>query len=137
MRAVREPVLAARVVEGTVVTADVWNPSQVEERIRDIATRIAKSAGVCNERYVAFLEADRLYDRSFALAYIRHDGAAHEKKYAAELATVDEREARDVADAAYRYADRLAKSLESELRAYQSVGASIRAAYLVAGTGEH
>jgi hypothetical protein len=65
-----------------------------------------------------------------------HEGPAHEKKYAAELATTEERAARDVADAAYRYADRLAKALESELRAYQSIGASVRATFGVAGVGE-
>lgn len=118
------------------MSVDVLNPVNVEQRIREISDRIAKSAGVCNERYKAFIDADRLYDQAFAAAYMTHSGAAHEKKYAAELATTDDREVRDIADAAYRYADRLAKALESELRAYQSIGASVRAMYQVAGRGE-
>lgn len=115
---------------------DVLNPVEVETRIREIAARIANSVEECNHRYVAFLRADGAYDRAFAMAYMQHGGPAHEKKYAAEIATEAERTARDVADAAYRYVDRLSRALQDELRAYQSVGASVRAMYSVAGRGE-
>jgi hypothetical protein len=118
------------------VVNEVWNPAEVEQRIKDISERISRGVGVCDKQYRAHLEAERLYDAAFALAYLDHPGPAHEKKYAAELATHDEREARDVADAAYRYADRTARALENELRAMQSVGASIRAMYATAGRGE-
>lgn len=118
------------------MSLDVLNPVNVEQRIRDISARIANSASVCNERYTLFLDADRAYDQAFAAAYMAHEGPAHEKKYAAELATETARTLRDAADAAYRYADRLAKALESELRAYQSIGASVRAMFGVAGRGE-
>jgi hypothetical protein len=122
--------------EGLSMSIETLNPVNIEQRIRDISTRIANSASVCNDRYVAFLTADRQYDQAFAAAYMKHEGPAHEKKYGAELATLQEREARDVTDAAYKYADRLAKALESELRAYQSIGASVRAMFGVAGRGE-
>lgn len=101
--------------------SDVLNPVDVEKSIRDLANRISAGVGTVSERYDAYLAAER--------AYMSHDGPAHEKKYAAELATADERTARDVADAAFRYADRTAKALENELRAMQSVGASVRAMY--------
>jgi len=113
-----------------------FNPAEVEAAIRECANRIAKGVKVCDERYAAFLAADRAYDEAVARAYIAAEGPAHEKKYRAELATTAERERRDVADAAYRYADRTARAVESELRALQSVGASIRAMYMVAGRGE-
>lgn len=116
---------------------EIWNPAEVEQRIKEISERISKGVSVCDRTYKEFLEADRVYDSAFALAYLDHPGAAHEKRYAAELATHDEREKRDVADAAYRYADRTAKALENELRAMQSVGASIRAMYATAGRGEY
>ncbi|MGY2747250.1 hypothetical protein [Arthrobacter sp. UYCu723] len=118
------------------MSMDTLNPVAIEQRIRDISNRIALSAGVCNDRYVAVLQTDHTYEQAFAAAYMSHEGPAHEKKYAAELATAAERTARDIADAAYRYADRLAKALESELRAYQSIGASVRAMFNVAGRGE-
>lgn len=115
---------------------EVLNPVEVEARIREISNRIARSVQVCSDRYRDFMRADLEYDHAFAVAYMAHEGPAHEKKYGAEIATKDQREARDIADTAYRHADRLAKALESELRAMQSVGASVRAMYAVAGRGE-
>lgn len=119
------------------MSLEVLAPEQIERRIREISDRIAKSASVCDERYRAYIDANHAFEQAFAAAYMDHDGPAHEKRYAATLATAEQRETLNVADAAYRYADRLAKSLESELRAYQSVGASVRAMYSVAGRGEY
>lgn len=111
----------------------VINPVDVEQAIRTVSQRIAAGVAVCDERYRAYLAADRTYDAAYARAYMQHQGPSHEKRYAAELATQTEREARDVADAAYRYADRQSKALQDELRAWQSVGASVRSMYSVAG----
>lgn len=116
---------------------DFTSPVQVEESIREISNRIAKSVQICAERYAAFLESDRSYDRAFAVAYMAHPGPAHEKRYAAEIATGKERELKDAADVMYKHADRLAKALDLELRALQSIGASLRAQYQVAGRGEY
>lgn len=115
--------------------SDVLNPVSVEQKIAEIAGSIANSVSVCNDRYKAFVAAEDAYERAFARAYMSHEGPAHEKKYAAVLATTVEKDALNVADAAYRYADRQAKALDSELRAYQSVGASVRAMFSVAGRG--
>jgi hypothetical protein len=65
----------------------------------------------------------------FASAYLSHEGPAHEKTYATELVTAAERDVRDIAQLAFKHADRQARALESELRAYQSIGASVRAMY--------
>lgn len=115
---------------------DAYNPASVETAIRECANRIAKGVPVCAKRYEEFLAADRVYDIAYAHPYMTADGAAHERKYQAVRATQDQREQRDVAEAAYKFADRKAKSLEDELRALQSLGASIRQAYNVAGRGE-
>lgn len=119
------------------MSIDVLNPVAIEQRIREISNRIANSADVCNKRYTEFAKTSHVYELAFAKAYMAYDGPAHAKKYQAEIDTEHERTARDVADAAYRYADRLAKALESELRAYQSIGASVRATFAVAGRGEN
>lgn len=118
------------------MSVEIANPETVEHNIRNCSDRIANGVMVCDERYRAFLKADHDYDVAYAQAYMCHDGPAHEKRYAAELATRQERAVRDAADAAYRYADRQAKALENELRAWQSVGASVRSMYSVAGRGE-
>ena len=117
--------------------ADVATPTYVENRIRELANGIANMVATCDRAYTTYLTADREYDRAHAMAILAADGRSEQvRKAQAEIATYDERKALDVADAAYRYADRRAKALESELRAWQSVGASVRQAYSVAGRGE-
>lgn len=115
------------------MTSQVFNPVDVEQAIRQVSTQIAQNVRFADARYREFLDADRAYDQAFARAYMNHNGPAHEKRYAAELATTQERSDRDVADAAYRYADRQAKALDAELRSWQSVGASIRSMFSAAG----
>lgn len=113
-----------------------YNPVQIETAIRECASRIAKGVTVCGERYKAYLDADRAYDAAFAHAYLEANGPAHAKKYVAELATQEERAIRDTTDAAYKYADRRARALETELRAWQSVNKSVIGMYSAAGAGE-
>lgn len=113
-----------------------YSPVAVEEAIRKCANNIAKGVSICSERYAVFMEADRSYEWAYAAAYNDHDGAAHEKKYYAILATKKERTARDTADVAYRFADRTARALEAELRAWQSVNKSVIGMYGAAGVGE-
>jgi hypothetical protein len=115
---------------------DILNPVTVEQAIRAISNRIANSVKVCSERYEAFATAEHTYDVAYARAYLKAEGPAFTKKYTAELATETERSTLIVADVAYRHADRLAKALTEELRAMQSVGASVRMMYAVAGRGE-
>lgn len=116
--------------------SDVLNPVQIEQSIRDVANRMAKGVKVCSDTYAAFLQADHAHEVAVARAYMEHQGPAHEKKYAAIEATQEARTARDAADVAYRYADRTARALDAELRAWQSIGASVRSMYGVAGRGE-
>lgn len=110
-------------------TAEVLNPVDVETAIRACAARIHEGVKVVTEREKISREALRAYDRAFAAAYLAAEGPAHEKKYRAELATATERDALDVAEVAFRYAERTARAVEAELRALQSVGASIRTMY--------
>lgn len=112
------------------------NPVQVESSISTLSNRIADSVKVCSDRYKALLEADRVYDRAVASAMVDYEGPAWKAKANAEISTQDLREAKDVADASYRYADRAAKALIEQLRAMQSIGASVRQMYNVAGRGE-
>lgn len=113
-----------------------WNPASVEAAIYEAAQRIAKGVTICSAAYGSFLQADAAYDRAFAVAYLNAEGPAHERRYRAELESVIERTARDVADAAYRLTDRTNKAIQSELDALRSIGTSVRQAYQSAGVGE-
>lgn len=109
------------------------NPVQIEEALRELVNRIAKGIGLVSKQYGAYLEADRAFDRAYALAYLAAEGSIKDKEMLARVETMDDRAARDVAEAEFRHSDRLLKALDSELRAMQSVGASVRQMYANAG----
>lgn len=108
---------------------EVLNPVDIERAIREVARRIHEGVKVVTNADAKAREADRLHEVAVARAYMQHEGPAHEKKYAAVLATQVEREALDLAEVEFKYADRTARALVEELRALQSVGASVRAMY--------
>lgn len=112
------------------------NPVEVERRIFEVLNLIAEGINVRTDRYAEWLQADAAYDRAHAKAYVDAAGPVHVRSNVAELATADERYARDVADVAYKHAERRAKSLEAELSALQSVLKSMLATYGAAGVGE-
>lgn len=115
--------------------SDVLNPADVEHTIRETADEIAKGVRVVSD---AEREARRTrvhYDRAFARAYLDAAGPAHEKRYHAEIDTGAERDAMEIADLAYRHAERQSKALEAKLRAFQSVGASIRTMFAGQSSG--
>ncbi|MEV6226869.1 hypothetical protein AB0L88_03110 [Saccharopolyspora shandongensis] len=105
------------------------NPVQIEQAIRTCAEGIHKGVTVTTDAEHEAKQKRRQYDASVARAYMDHNGPAHERKYAAELATQAEREAAETAEIAFRYAERTARAIEAELRAWQSVGASVRLMY--------
>jgi hypothetical protein len=111
------------------VSDEVLNPVDIERAIRKVAERIHEGVKVVTNAEAKAREADRLHEVAVAQAYLSHEGPAHEKKYAAVLATQAEREALDLAEVEFKYADRTARALVEELRALQSVGASVRAMY--------
>lgn len=109
--------------------SEVLNPVQVEQNIRTLANNIARGVTVVSNTEAVARQARREYDVAYAHAYINHKGPAHEKRYQATIETEAELEAADVAELAFRHAERTARALTEELRAWQSVGASVRAMY--------
>lgn len=109
------------------------NPVEVERRIRTLANESGKAVRVVTDLLAAYREAERVYDREYAAAYLAHDGAAGSKRYAAEVATSELRQARDVAEVAWRYAERAAASLERQLSAYQTINRTVAQMYSAAG----
>ncbi len=118
------------------MTGTPLNPVEIERQLIDITNRISKGIQIFTQRYAEFLEKDREFDRAYAHAYLEADGSIKDKDMKAKLETVEVRAARDVAEVAYKQADKLLKARSEELRAMQSIGASVRQAYGVAGRGE-
>lgn len=112
------------------------NPVQIEQTIRELSNEIAKEVRTLTDAHKAFLAAEREYDRVYAEQYFLAQGSVEDRKQRAKYESLSAREAKDVADVAYQYSRNKARSLEEQLRAMQSVGASVRSMYAVAGRGE-
>ena len=113
-----------------------WNPVSVEKAIVGVVDEIVSGIRKASDAYTQVLATNHEYDLAFARSYMRYDGPAHAKRYAAEIATEQERTSRDAADVAYRYIERSNKALEKKLDALRSIGVSVRQAYAEAGKGE-
>ena len=115
---------------------DVLNPVQVEQNIRSLASSIHRGVTVVSNAEVEARKGRREYDLAFAHAYMAHQGPAHEKKYQATIDTAEHLERADVAELAFKHADRTARALTEELRAWQSVNRSIMTMYGAVGVTE-
>lgn len=112
------------------------NPVLVEQQIQELANAIARGIPIVSDAEKAMVEAKRHLDREVAHATLEATGTVMDRQAQVELETQAAREEYDLAYVAYRHAERTAKSLESRLRALQSVGASVRSMYGVAGRNE-
>jgi hypothetical protein len=111
------------------------NPEQVEAAMYRCSMRIARSVRVVSDAEAAYKELDRAYDKAYAQAFIDYEGPQTEKKFGATLATMEEREARDIAYQTFNYVKRLSEAVQDELRTLQSINKSVLAMYSAATTG--
>lgn len=107
----------------------VSDPVQIEQAIDACGDQIEDAVDIVDELLEVFLEADADKDRAFAQAFLDHQGPQSEKRYAAEVATVEQRKARDRAYLNYKYAERKANAVERRLSGLQTNSKSIGNAY--------
>lgn len=112
------------------------NPVQVEKIIHQLSNEIARGVPIVSDAEKTMVDAKRHLDREIAEATLRATGTVMDRQAQVELDTQAAREEYDIAYIAYRHAERTARSLDSRLRAIQSIGASVRSMYGVAGRGE-
>ena len=111
------------------MSSDVLNPVDIEQHISGISERIAKGVRVVTEAEKEAKRLRREFDLAFAHAFKNADGSIPDKKYQAQIETMQQREAAENAEVAFNYAERTAWALKDELSAFQSIGASVRAMY--------
>lgn len=111
------------------------NPVQIEHALRETNQRIYKGVEIVSKTYASYLEADAAYKTAHARAYLAADGSIKDKEAQAEIATQDERNARDVAEVAHKRAKDTLRAVESEQSALQTISAGIRQAYAGAHHG--
>ena len=114
------------------------NPVEVERRIMELSNLIAQGVQQVTDHLRSYRQADAEYDRAKARAQLAAEGkTVADRDAVVELATEDERDAKDVAEVAYSHVNRRVKAFERELDAIRSIGASVRSMYAVAGRGPH
>ena len=104
----------------------------------ELSNLIAQGVQQVTDHLRSYRQADAEYDRAKARAQLAAEGkTVADRDAEVELATVDERDAKDVAEVAYSHVNRRVKAFERELDAIRSIGASVRSMYAVAGRGPH
>lgn len=115
----------------------VLNPVEVEQAIRDAANVVAEGVAVVSQRLAVYREAQRTFDQRWAHTYLRVEGPVEERKQRCIVECATEQANLDVAEVAYKFAERKARAAESTLSAYQTLSRSITAMYGAAGRGEY
>ena len=115
----------------------VLNPVEVEQAIRDAANTVAEGVAVVSQRLEAYRNAQWRFDQKWAGTYLTAEGPVEERKQQCVLACATEQAQLDVAEVAYKFAERKARAAESTLSAYQTLSRSITAMYGAAGRGEY
>src|SRR5580700_514426 len=69
----------------------VHNPADAERKIEETVNRIAKGVSVVTNAERAAREKKRLFDLAYAHAYKKAEGAAHLRKYEADILTMAQR----------------------------------------------
>ncbi|MBO0676901.1 hypothetical protein JRC04_05450 [Mycolicibacterium sp. S2-37] len=83
-------------------------------------------------------ETERLFDQAYASARLRaaDEGITpNDRKYHADtdVKVIEAREAMDLAEVAFKYADQRLRGVRDAIGAWQSVGTFVRQAYATAG----
>ena len=129
--------MSAPAPNGSPYGGRVLNPVEIEQAIRQAVQTVAEGVEIVTQRLAVYREAERVYDVAYASAYMRASGPVQERKFQADLACQGERETMDVAEVAFKYADRRCRAAENTLSAYQTLSKSVTAMYGAAGRGEY
>jgi hypothetical protein len=115
----------------------VLNPVEVEQAIRESVATVAQGVDVVTQRLAAYRDAQWRFDQKWAATYMMAEGPVEERKQQCVLSCADEQAKLDVAEVAYKYAERKTRAAESALSAWQTLSRSVTAMYHAAGTGEY
>lgn len=107
--------------------SEVVTPADLEQRIAFYTDQINQGVAIISEREGEAKRLQRELDREFARQYLAADGPQTEKRYRAELETAQLRADAEVAQLAFRHAERQMRSLETQLSAWQTIAKSLLA----------
>ena len=115
--------------------AEDLTPVQVETRIRKLVDSLSDALVAWRKAFGQWKTAEREYDVAFATAKINvpSDVPYADRGHHATVETFKQRTAKDVAEEAFRYAEKRLDAVRSALSAWQSIGKSVTDAYRNAG----
>lgn len=117
--------------------SEVLNPVAIEQAIREAVGTVAEGVEQVTIRLRAYREAERVFDLKWARTYMSTSGTVEQRKQTCVIETAEEKIALDIAEVAFKYADRRTRAAESTLSAYQTLSKSVTAMYGAAGRGEY
>ena len=112
------------------------NPPEIESKLLALSNDIARGVKIVSDAEKTYVDSQREFDRAKAKAQLEAQGTVAEREAQVELATASQRDQRDQDYLAFQHAKRTLRSLDQRIDALQSIGASVRQAYVVAGRGE-
>lgn len=114
------------------------NPVQVEKQILTLVKTLSSALTEWRKVYRSFKEAERKFDAAYAEARIAVDKDVpyNDRKYYADIATMKEREQKDLAQESFKYAEERLQAIRHALSSWQTISKSVQQAYGFGGRGE-
>lgn len=115
-----------------------YTPVMVEQRLRRLLNSLSEATSTQDEAYGRFLDAKRVLEFAEARAFVdaAGKGSVKDREALTKLLVMDEREACDVADRAYKYARSRLEMLKIQIMGVQTIGKSVSTAYGAIGVVE-
>lgn len=110
-------------------------PAQVVRHLAALSRDLDQAVETLHTADLAADLTDRLFDTAFAHAFLKAEGSVDVRKHIAGLATMNEREDRDVSRAARDYAKNRLRSIERRIDVGRSYNSALRAEASLAGVG--
>lgn len=115
----------------TASDASGLSPVEVEQKLLDLVDTLSKAVVAWRDAYVAMKKAEREFDIAYAESRVDIDSSIpyNDRKFHADLATKDERIAKDDAETVFKYADQRLTAVHKAISVMQSLNKSMQVAY--------
>lgn len=118
---------------------DAPTPVEVEKKLIGLAETLSEALMEWKRTYRAYKDAERAFDEAHAKARLAAADASiapNDRKSYADLHSMEQRKAFDMAEVVYKYADKRLDAINKAISIWQSVSKSVQQAYAIYGRGE-
>lgn len=115
---------------------DIKTPDSLVRDLEQVRNHAAQGAIELRKAEAAYLEAKRMHDREYALAYKRASGPVEDRKQQATIDADSFAQAMDDAQIVLNYVKAQARSLDSQQSNLQTQARLVEITYRLAGVGQ-